>query len=136
YKTHTALAFALFESDPGHANIDRVIEENDKALRISDNVPATLLNAGSFYRIKGDSLAAPALRGVWYRKSIDVLHRAAKLDQPSPDLYYDLGTDHLRLGQHQKAIYAFTRLRQLAPTDADAYEQLAAAQLAAAQPEP
>ena len=66
YKTHRALAAALYDSDASHANIDRVIAEAEKSLAILDSVPDWRNNAeayrqaSSYYITKGDLLAADA----------------------------------------------------------------------------
>ena len=63
YKTHSGLAFALFEADPDHANPDRAIAEAEKGLAIVQGLPDDRLNseiflqAADFYRAKADLLS-------------------------------------------------------------------------------
>jgi tetratricopeptide (TPR) repeat protein len=92
FKTHKSLAFALYEKDPSPENkeLDRIIEEGEKALAVTDKTQIVLLHLGAYYRMKGDALAqrAPdgsriptALSMPWYQKSADVLVRAVPLDR-------------------------------------------------------
>jgi hypothetical protein len=63
YKTHRALALALFEADPDHANLDRAIAEAEKGLAILRGLPDDRLNSDAFqqaadyYRAKGNLLS-------------------------------------------------------------------------------
>jgi len=90
FKTHKSLAFALYEIDPEGKNIDRIIDEAEKALRVTDKTQIVLLHLGAYYRIKGDTLAQRAPDGTliptpaslpWYQKSADALARAVPLDR-------------------------------------------------------
>lgn len=92
FKTHKSLAFALYEKDPSPENkeLDRIIEEGEKALAVTDKTQIVLLHLGAYYRMKGDALAqrAPdgsriptALSIPWYQKSADALARAVPLDR-------------------------------------------------------
>lgn len=87
FKTHLGLAQALFDGDNDHSNIDGAIAAVEKSLAITDLAPAALINAGHYYRIKGDMLAECQANGelvsipacaAWYTKSIAVLKRAAE----------------------------------------------------------
>jgi len=90
FKTHKSLAFALYEKDPQGKNIDRIIEEGEKAAQITDRAQIVFLHLGAYYRIKGDLLAQRGADGsliptpesmVFYRKSIETLRRAVPLDR-------------------------------------------------------
>jgi tetratricopeptide (TPR) repeat protein len=94
FKSHKSLAYALYEKDPEGKNIDRIIEEGEKALAVTDKTQIVLLHLGAYYRIKGDTLAQRAPDGSliptpaslpWYQKSVDVLQRAAPLDHEFND---------------------------------------------------
>ena len=69
YKTHGALALALFEADPSHADLDRVIAEAEQGLAILHGLPEERLNSDAFlqaadyYRAKGNLLAAGGAEG-------------------------------------------------------------------------
>jgi len=52
FKIHRMLATALFESDPEHSNIDRVIEETDRSMAIIDSLP-DLQNQPAVYQLAG-----------------------------------------------------------------------------------
>jgi protein O-mannosyl-transferase len=95
FKTHKSLAFALYEKDPDGKNIDRIIEEGEKARDVTDKTQIVLLHLGAYYRIKGDTLAQHAADGVtlvptpqslpWYQKSVDALKQAVPLDKDFND---------------------------------------------------
>jgi protein O-mannosyl-transferase len=53
FKSHKLLAYALHEADPGHANIDRVIEESEKGLAPLNALPDSRNNADSYLRTGG-----------------------------------------------------------------------------------
>ncbi|HVM60216.1 MAG TPA: DUF1736 domain-containing protein [Verrucomicrobiae bacterium] len=90
FKTHKSLAFALYEKDPDGKNIDRIIEEGEKARRVTDKTQIVLLHLGAYYRIKGDLYAKHEANGSltptpqsvpWYQKSIEALTNAVPLDR-------------------------------------------------------
>jgi hypothetical protein len=90
FKTHKSLAYALYEKDPEGKNIDRIIEEGEKAMAVTDKTQIVLLHLGAYYRIKGDTLAQRGPDGsliitpesrLWYEKSVAVLSRAVPLDR-------------------------------------------------------
>ena len=94
FKTHKSLAFALYEKDPEGKNIDRIIDEAEKALKVTDKTQIVFLHLGAYYRIKGDSQAQRAPDGTliptaaslpWYQKSAEVLARAVPLDREFND---------------------------------------------------
>ena len=63
YKSHAALANALYLSDPTHSNINRVIDEAEKSLAILDPFPDSFnteevyADGGVYYMTKGSLLA-------------------------------------------------------------------------------
>jgi protein O-mannosyl-transferase len=65
FKSHAALALALFQSDPTHSNIDRVIAEAEKSVAILNSLPDAMnadqvyANTGTYYVIKGSLLTQP-----------------------------------------------------------------------------
>jgi tetratricopeptide (TPR) repeat protein len=91
FKTHKSLAFALYEKDPEAKNIDRIIEEGEKARQVTDKTQIVLLHLGAYYRIKGDTYAQhgaggatllPTPQGMqWYQKSVEALLKAIPLDR-------------------------------------------------------
>jgi tetratricopeptide (TPR) repeat protein len=95
FKTHKSLAFALYEKDPEGKNIDRIIEEGEKARQVTDKTQIVLLHLGAYYRIKGDTYAQRAADGVtlvpsaqsmpWYQKSVEALSKAVPLDKEFND---------------------------------------------------
>jgi len=95
FKTHKSLAFALYEKDPDGKNIDRIIEEGEKARDVTDKTQIVLLHLGAYYRIKGDTFAQRASDGTtlvptpqsmpWYQKSVEALQKAVPLDREFND---------------------------------------------------
>jgi tetratricopeptide (TPR) repeat protein len=90
FKSHKSLAFALYEKDADGKNIDRIIEEGEKAAAITDRAQIVFLHLGAYYRIKGDLLAQRAADGSllptpesqkFYAKSVEALERAKPLDR-------------------------------------------------------
>jgi hypothetical protein len=69
FKAHGALALALYQSDPTHSNIDRVIEEAEKSVAIVNSLPDALnaedvyAAAGAFYVVKGSLLLQTRANG-------------------------------------------------------------------------
>jgi tetratricopeptide (TPR) repeat protein len=90
FKTHKSLAYALYEKETAdYKNIDRIIEEGERAVQITDKTQIVFLHLGAYYRIKGDLLAQRAADGTlipspasipWYQKSAATLERAVPLD--------------------------------------------------------
>ncbi len=94
FKTHKSLAFALYEKDPESKNIDRIIEEGEKARDVTDKTQIVLLHLGAYYRLKGDTLAQRSPDGTlvptaqslpWYQKSVEALAKAVPLDHDFND---------------------------------------------------
>src|ERR1043166_7364837 len=48
FKTHKSLAFALYEKDPEGKNIDRIIDEAEKALKVTDKTQIVFLHLGAY----------------------------------------------------------------------------------------
>jgi hypothetical protein len=69
FKSHAALALALYQSDPTHSNIDRVIEEAEKSLAILDLLPDAMnadqvyADTGVYYVTKGTLMTQPGPNG-------------------------------------------------------------------------
>ncbi len=111
FKTHKSLAFALYEKDPEGKNIDRIIEEGEKARQVTDKTQIVLLHLGAYYRIKGDSYAQHAADGgslvptaqsmPWYQKSVEALSQAVPLDKEFND---DNRRKELRRGRNPNEI--------------------------------
>lgn len=160
YKSHQLLAAALYDSDPSHANIDRVIAEAEKSVAILDpvadwhNNPDPYRWAGGYYLTRGDLLAAGAPESMRaYRRSLELLLRSRRIvessvlrrvsmlrspGRPAPkpdeakiaDLERTISIVYLRLGSPRDAADAATRARDMEPLNAENYRQLSAALLA------
>jgi protein O-mannosyl-transferase len=155
FKTHMNLAYSL--TGPVPDRIDRILVEMDSALGIVDSLPdeqnsaRVYETAGAWYRRKGD-LLSPAPPGVssenqaWYRKSLSVLLRGARVDaayiqatrrrdlaggrQPTAagwyPVYLELGRTYLRLSDPRHALEALERGRNIRMTP-EFFEEMSAA---------
>ena len=150
YKTHRALAAALYDSDATHANIDRVIAEAEKSLAILDSVPDWHNNAeayrqtSGYYIAKGDLLASAPESLLAFRRALELLLRsktivnATSRGQEAPqadpaklaDLERSISETSLRLQDTSTALDAAVAALELDPTNPQSYRQLSAASLA------
>ncbi len=151
FKLHESLALSLFESDPAHSNIDRVIEENEKSLALLDslpdarNRPQPYRSGGYYYLLKGDQLhdRGSVQDTSAYRKALQALLRSISIDQlgragyrsrassalsnaPEGDAqaYRLLSAVYLRLSDPAKALEAAIKARDLNPLEPQIYRQL------------
>jgi tetratricopeptide (TPR) repeat protein len=144
FKTHMCLAIAAgrrwestFPVDRSLAGLDQSIAEIEQSLAIlrplpdSQKASAAYINAGAYYRQKGEALAVanpnsgPMFEtesSGWYRKSVDVLLQAEKIETAAhvagwAQLQLELGRSYMRLADFRRALEAFDRgrRRQLAP---------------------
>ena len=148
FKTHSSLAADVINHKGA---VDVAVSEADRSLAILDPLPdernmsAIYTSAGSCYRIKGDTLAAPQ-SGYWYRKALDALLRGERIDAVYSQeirrenasegktiarygwvpLYLELGNTYLRLSEPRKALEALEFGRTLRP-DAEFFEEMSAA---------
>jgi protein O-mannosyl-transferase len=98
YKTHEALATALYEADPTHANIDSVIAETTKSLAILEGLPReqsrseSYRQAAEYYLMKGHMTTAHTADGgaamtaesqQAYQKALELLLRAKPIIEAS-----------------------------------------------------
>jgi hypothetical protein len=146
FKPHKLMAYALNESDPSHANIDRVTEEAEKSLAPLNALPDSLnnadtyLRAGNYYFLKGGPAA--------YQRSLQLLQRAEAIGRannqrlaekelahgrraPEPDnarfgdVRRKISAIYLRLMEPQKALDAAVAARQFDPLNAETFGQFA-----------
>jgi len=108
YKTHQTYAGTGLLLDDAIREVGRAIEI------ISDvpddrSAPMPYVNAGGWYRQRGDELAAkdPAQSMLWYRKSLDVLQHAQRISvaahETVPEIDQELGRTYLRTGDSRAA---------------------------------
>ena len=124
FKTHKSLAFALYERDqhknpPEFPDIDRIIEEAEKAREVLEKKSLSALNRasivylhlGAYYQIKANILAEhnPGLARHWYQQSADALNTGVLSDRAfnednrrkelargrAPDRIVDVGNDQI-----------------------------------------
>jgi len=138
YKTHGALALALFAADPGHANLDHVIAEAEKGLAILDGLPDDRLNSDAFlqaadyYRAKGA-----------YQRELQLLLHTQSIVEANHgstaakfvELQDELSAAYLRLGDAAHSATAATAAIGRSPQTAESYRLLAAASLEDGQAE-
>jgi hypothetical protein len=138
YKTHGALALALFEADPGHTNLDRVIAEAEKGLAILDGLPDERLNSDAFlqaadyYRARGNRQAYQReLQLLLHTQSIMEAHLHGSTGNAARfvELEDELSAAYLRLGDAAQSAAAAAAAIGRAPGTAESYRLLAAALL-------
>ena len=132
YKTHGALALALFEADPGHANLDRVIAEAEKGLAILDGLPDERSNSDAFLQA-ADYYRA---RGAYQRELQLLLHTRSIVEANHGstvakfvELEDELSAAYLHLGDAAGSAAAAAAAIGRAPETAESYRLLAAASL-------
>jgi hypothetical protein len=136
FKTRYLLAQALYESDPTHSNLDRVIAESEASLAILDTLPDSLNDAtpyqwaGECYLLKGDLAGRGPESERAYGRSLQILLKCASITQashgsPAADLYRVLSVSHLRLGHTQQALEAAASALRLEPLKSELYRQMA-----------
>jgi protein O-mannosyl-transferase len=153
FKAHQLLAASLFQSDPTHGNIDRVLAEADKSVAILGalpdewDVPGPWNLAATVHLAKGDALPPPggrpqfeasvrlALRSI----AVDAASRAAydrrhgirgAVPPNAADGYRILASAYLRLGKAAQALPAAIEARKIDPANVDVYGEIADAWLA------
>ena len=111
FKTHKSLAFALYERDPEGKNIDRIIEEGEKARQVTDKTQIVMLHLGA--TIASRAIRTPNIRLTegrscprrqslpWYQKSVEALSQAVPLDKEFND---DNRRKELRRGRNPNEI--------------------------------
>lgn len=144
-KAHRALAEALYDADPGHANLDAVIAEAERAVAILDPLPGDLNSfqayrqAAAYYLDRASSHHGddrPA-----YTRALALLQRAQTFVQigarrypnanpePVADIERLMAASYLGLRDGRRALDAATRARTLAPLQPLAYRLSASAHL-------
>jgi hypothetical protein len=117
YKTHMSAA--------GGLPLQAAAQEMDRALAIVDplpdarNVAILYINAGGLFRDLGDA-APPAARAPWYRRSLETLERAERIQNAAGSvrwyqLYEELAATWQRLGNPERAAANCAIARQIAP---------------------
>jgi len=135
-KAHKGYAVALNASDPAHARVDEAIAEEQRALAIRPDYVLAMVDLGSYYVIKGDTLAARKPGGelvatmpasIWYVWGGDVLERARALDRGgNPELYNNLALAYARLERFDLALEASRQARRLDPHNPSRYVDVSA----------
>jgi hypothetical protein len=153
FKVHRLLANALFQSDPAHGDIDRVVAEAHKSLAILHALPDQLSVFGVWnlaancHLAKGDALPEADARRE-YEEAIRIARRSIAIEAaareaydrrhgvqlPVPpnaaDGYRILATAHLRLRQAGQALPPAMQARTINPASVEVYPQIADAYLA------
>ncbi len=153
FKVHRLLAASLFQSDPSHSNIDRVLAEGDKSIAILDglpndvNTPEPWSLAAAWHLAKGD-LSRPADRRAQYERAAQIALRSIAIEAamraaydrrhgmtaPVPPTaavgYRILASAYLRLGEAERALPPAMQARTINPSNTEAYGEIADAYLA------
>lgn len=148
-KAHRALAEALYDSDPTHANLDQVIAEADKSVALLDALPdnrntfQAFRQAGAYYldkanRVSPSAGAADAESRRLYLRAENLLTRAVAIAragssqlpggsvEPEADAERLLAVALLGAENPAAALDAANRARLLSPLNALAYRLAAA----------
>ena len=149
FKSHKLLAYALHEADPGHANIDRVIEEAEKGLVPLSALPDSRSNAdsyrrtGGYYAERGESLRQSGAAGsdaagsdAAYRRALELLLRSRAIATAQTkgagdlarfaDLALRISEVQRRLGDGGQALEAAVEGRRMEPGNTEIHHQIAA----------
>ena len=154
FKSHKLLAYALHEADPGHANIDRVIEEAEKGLVPLSALPDSRSNAdsylrtGGYYAERGERLrqsgaansnaagSGAAGSDAAYRRALELLLRSRAIATAQTkgagdlarfaDLALRISEVHRRLGDGGQALEAAVEGRRMEPGNTEIHHQIAA----------
>lgn len=152
-KAHRALAEALYDADPSHANLDEVIASADRAAALLEALPdeqntyPTFRQAGAYYLDKANQVLAgphgasdPELRRL-YSRSLNLLDhavliaRAGAVRVPNGSLEPEADAQRLRavailgLGNPTLGLVAARRSRELSPFHPLGYQMSAQALL-------
>ena len=160
FKVHKALATALAGQDPQHAQLDRIIDEEERALAIMDRAALpldgrawTLLQSlGEHYGFRAGALGTQSPEGRrWLTAAAGMLGQAAAAnrakaevtrarsrgsgsdaiaDAGAPAIYGALGNVQLALGERDQALASYREVTRLAPRSPDAHIGLARIQIA------
>jgi tetratricopeptide (TPR) repeat protein len=146
FKSHDALAEALFEADLSHSNLERVTEEKEKSLAILHRLPEPLApvtpyrTGASYYVLRGDWLQAhkgtPDDVAKAYQRAIELGERylaLAKLHRiPATEISVAqllVSNAYRQLGQSQRSLENAERGAAVQPFNPDVYRELTAALL-------
>ncbi len=138
FKTHGALAEALYEADPSHANLDRVIAEKEKSLDLLEGLDDPADVSGPYREA-----AAYYLEAGSYERAISAAQRFLSLAAPTGRVragdvsktHLLLATAYARLGDSDKAREAAHVASAGDPFTADVYRVGAAALVDASLPD-
>ncbi len=161
-KAHRALAEALYDSDPTHANIDQVIVEAEQSVSLLSPLPdqwnsfQSYRQAGAYYLDKADEIHRRAAKGDArasadaaraYQRALTVLQRglaivsaasarvAGASVEPEADVSRLLAAAYLGLDAGPHALEAANRARTLGPLQPLAYRLAADALLVQHRPD-
>ena len=144
FKSHKLLAYALHESDTGHANLDRVIGEAEKGLAPLNALPDSRNNAdsylrtGGYYAERGERLLRSGIAGseAAHRRALELLLRCRAIATAQTtgaadlarfaDLMLRISEMHRRLGDGGRALEAAIEGRRMDPGNTELHHRIAA----------
>jgi tetratricopeptide (TPR) repeat protein len=147
FRPYSMLANLL--ATPPQASVDRAIREAERSTAIlnplsdADNLARAFAVEGMCYRVKGDTVSDPAQKQDWYRKALEELLRARRIDLATRDLvshtslaqgksavlgglgalYLELGHVQHLLGRYQEALQSLSYGRQVASSNPEFSEE-------------
>lgn len=148
FKVHRLLATSLFEADPSHSNIDRVIAEIEKSAAVVDSLPiafrpSEVYRLAGYYCLVKSHQVGEAKNGPFDKKAIQYLlrsisadkvgratyrthHRLSGIPSGDPESYLFLAAAYLESGNPDEALEAANQARALDRLNPKVYRQLSA----------
>lgn len=149
-KARKAYAVALFASSTDPNRLAEVVAQAERAVEIRPDYQPALVDLGSYCLSLGDAMAATNADAArrWWEKGVAALESARTLDERAtarfvekmrarghaadeiPDvgdgvLYNNLSLVYVKLDRLEDALGAYRRMRELAPTNAAFYRDIA-----------
>jgi tetratricopeptide (TPR) repeat protein len=139
YKARELLAIALYDADPQHTQLDRAIEEDERAVALLDPLPdsrstwSSYRQLATFYLAKGD--ARSSQRAVELLRRVIEIHKAYPPPPPPKpgdvvvqvqfaEAWRTLSGALLRVGDTRGAYDAAIQARDLNPGSVDVYRSI------------
>jgi hypothetical protein len=132
FKLHRLLASSLFDSDRAHANMDRVIDEQERALKVLEGlapqlVPPDLFRTAGYYCLVKARQTGQQKDDPLYTKATAALLQSVAISR-TPDrlALLLLSISHLESGHPQNALQPIEAARDLDPLNPQVFRQLSA----------
>jgi tetratricopeptide (TPR) repeat protein len=132
FKLHRLLASSLFDSDRTHVNIDRVIDEQEKALQVLERLapqlapPDVYRTAGYYYLVKARQNGQRKDDPLYKKATAALLQSVAIGRAADRQALLLLSISYLESGDPQKALQPIEAARDLDPLNPQVFRQLSA----------